>query len=91
MFKGPIVADSELWVQRTSPSTVVVRRGMRIVLSLIDDGEVARIGRELRAIAVPEPDGSGGDSTAPASNAGEAGAGGDPSTSQPQGTTIEGS
>jgi hypothetical protein len=47
------VAD-DLWVQRTSPSTVVVRRGFRIVLSLIDDGEVERIGRELLAIAAEE-------------------------------------
>jgi hypothetical protein len=49
----PTVAD-DLWVQRTSPSTVVVRRGFRIVLSLIDDGEVERIGRELLAIAAEE-------------------------------------
>jgi hypothetical protein len=44
------VGEHDLWVQRTSPSTVVVRRGLRIVLSLIDDGEVERIGRELIAI-----------------------------------------
>lgn len=37
------------WVQRTSPSTVVIRRGYRIVLALIDDGEVERIALELLA------------------------------------------
>ncbi|RKT33643.1 hypothetical protein DEU34_2246 [Microbacterium sp. AG1240] len=43
------MTDQHLWVQRTSPSTVVIRRGLRIVVALIDDGEVARIAHELLA------------------------------------------
>lgn len=54
--RRPSVADESqrTWVQRTSPSTVVVRRGMRIVLALIDDGEVERIAQELLATN-PQP------------------------------------